>query len=136
MNGRAVNIEGCLSSSCTEMDRRTELRTFNLLATRVLGSWHRMRRQQEFVCYLLKLGRCGRGFQRNNIRPDYRKLIPWSRTFRDKLTASHLSVPHSVKPTGSLSCSQEPSTRPYANPDEFSPYFHTLKGRNRLKIQA
>jgi hypothetical protein len=72
-----------------------------------------------------KLGRCGCGFKRNDIRLDDRKLIAWSRTFRDKLTASHLPMPHFVQLTGSLLCSQDPSTGPCPNPVNFSPYSHT-----------
>jgi hypothetical protein len=45
-----------------------------------------------------------RGLQRIDIRLHDRKLIPWSRTFRDKLPANHvpLLIPHFVEPTDSL----------------------------------
>jgi len=47
-----------------------------------------------------------RGSQRTDIPLHDRKLIPWSRTFREKLPANHvpLLIPHFVEPKDSLLC--------------------------------
>jgi hypothetical protein len=69
-----------------------------------------------------------RGSQRTDIRLHDRKLIPWSRTFRDKLPANQvpLLIPHFVEPIDSLLCyQQDRSTGSYRKPDEPSPYFRT-----------
>jgi hypothetical protein len=52
------------------------------------------------------------------------KLIPWRWALLEKLPVMQLlkNFQTFMEPKSSLSCSQEPSTGPYPEPDQSSPY--------------
>jgi hypothetical protein len=58
-----------------------------------------------------------------------KKVIPWSRVLLEKLKVTQLikqfTLPF-MEPEGSLTCSQEPGTGPYPEPDESSSHHQTL----------
>jgi hypothetical protein len=56
-----------------------------------------------------------------------KKLIPWSRVLLEKLTVAQLvkKFPAFYGTRRSVHSSQQPATRPYPEPDEFTPHSHT-----------